>query len=302
MVAIVSHDAGGAEILSSWAKLRSVPFCLVLGGPAKKIFERKLGAIKCLPLEQAIRTADWILCGTSWQSDLERKAVILAKESGKKVISFIDHWVNYPERFMSYGNLVLPDEIWVGDQDAEKLAAELFPDTRVQLQDNPYFAELKLELEKISRPDETDDQGILLYVCEPIREHALLQHGDERYWGFTEEEALSFFLENTAALGSTIKEIRIRPHPSEDPEKYRWSTINNSLNIVISAKKSLIEEIVSANTIVGCESMAMVVGLLAGKRVISSIPQGGKICGLPQAGIEHLQQLIKAPHKTDLNA
>jgi hypothetical protein len=293
MVAIVSHDAGGAEILSSWAKLRSEAFCLVLGGQAKKIFERKLGTIKCLPLEQAIQTADWILCGTSWQSDLERKAVILARESGKKVISFLDHWVNYTERFISHGNLALPDEIWVGDQYAEKLAKELFPNTLVLLQDNPYFAELKLELEKISRPDETSDQGILLYVCEPIREHALLQHGDERYWGFTEEEALSFFLENIAALGNTIKEIRIRPHPSEDPEKYHWSTFNNNMKIVISAKKSLIEEIVSANTIVGCESMAMVVGLLAGKRVISSIPQGGKICGLPQAGIEHLQQIIK---------
>jgi hypothetical protein len=39
-------------------------------------------------------------------------------------------------------------------------------------------------------------------------------------------------------------------------------------------------------------SMAMVVGLLAKKRVISTIPPGGKKCGLPQDAVEHLQDLV----------
>ncbi|MGB1984427.1 MAG: hypothetical protein ACPHOH_03080, partial [Porticoccaceae bacterium] len=44
---------------------------------------------------------------------------------------------------------------------------------------------------------------------------------------------------------------------------------------------------------VGCESMAMVVGLLAKKRVISAIPPGGRPCQLPQPAIENLQQLVE---------
>lgn len=293
MVALVCHDAGGAEILSSWAKLQSDEFCRVTEGPARKIFDRKLGTGESLELEQAIQKSDWLLCGTSWQSDLERRAVSLGRRSGKKVISFIDHWVNYPERFIIDGNLVLPNEIWVGDTDAEIIAKNAFPDTPVVLQNNPYFSELKAQLQNISRTQTEKDLKTILYVCEPIREHALLQHGDEHYWNYTEEEALNFFLENVAVLGVKVKEIQVRPHPSEESSKYFWSTANQNFTVVIGGKRSLLEEIVAADIIVGCESMAMVVALLDHKRVISSIPPGGKACGLPQKAIEHLQNLVK---------
>jgi hypothetical protein len=293
MVALVCHDAGGAEILSSWAKLQSEEFCRVIEGPASKIFDRKLGAGESLELEQAIQKSDWILCGTSWQSDLERRAVTLGRRSGKKVISFIDHWVNYPERFIIDGNLVLPDEIWVGDVDAEIIAINVFPNTPIVLQNNPYFLELKDQLKNISRSQTENDFKTILYVCEPIREHALLQHGDELYWGYTEEEALNFFLENIDVLGIKVKEIQLRPHPSEEQSKHLWSTANKNFNVVIGGKRSLLEEIVAADIIVGCESMAMVVALLDHKRVISSIPPGGKACGLPQKAIEYLQNLVK---------
>ena len=43
-VAIVSHDAGGAELISSYVKRKIDNIYLyVLSGPAVKIFERKLG-------------------------------------------------------------------------------------------------------------------------------------------------------------------------------------------------------------------------------------------------------------------
>ena len=293
MVALVCHDAGGAEILSSWAKLQSEEYCRVTGGPASEIFDRKLGICESLDLEQAIQKSDWLLCGTSWQSDLEKRAITLGRRSGKKVISFIDHWVNYPERFIIDGRLILPDEIWVGDIDAEIIAAKEFPVTPIVLQNNPYFSELKAQLENISRTQTEKDLKTILYVCEPIREHALLQHGDEYYWGYTEEDALKFFLENVAVLGVKVKEIQVRPHPSEVSSKYFWSSTNQNFNVVIGGKRSLLEEIVAADIIVGCESMAMVVALLDHKRVISSIPPGGKACGLPQKAIEHLQNLVK---------
>jgi hypothetical protein len=293
MVALVCHDAGGAEILSSWAKLQSEEYCRVTEGPATNIFDRKLGIGESLELEQAIQKSDWLLCGTSWQSDLEKRAVTLCKQSGKKVISFIDHWVNYPERFIIDGRLVLPDEIWVGDVDAEKIAENSFPDTPIVLQNNPYFIELKALLENISRTQTENDLKTILYVCEPFRDYALLQYGDEHYLGYTEEQALNFFLENVAVLGVKVKEIQVRPHPSEESSKYFWCTANQNYNVVIGGKKTLLEEIVAADIIVGCESMAMVVALLDCKRVISCIPRGGKACGLPQKSIEHLQNLVK---------
>jgi hypothetical protein len=59
-------------------------------------------------------------------------------------------------------------------------------------------------------------------------------------------------------------------------------------------------QILEADVVVGCESMAMIVGLLANKRVISSIPLGGRLCQLPHAQIEHLQVLVNK-HRGSLN-
>ena len=63
--------------------------------------------------------------------------------------------------------------------------------------------------------------------------------------------------------------------------------------IAESSNKTLLEQIIEADIVVGCESMGMVVGLLAKKRVISSIPKEGRSCSLPQSNIEHLQILVK---------
>lgn len=292
MIAIVSHDAGGAEILSSWLRRCAEPYCLVLDGPAKGIFQRKLGDYCILPLSEAIKRSDWVLCSTSWQSSLERQAISQAKVAGKKVVAFLDHWVNFEQRFQEQGVAVYPDEIWVGDVEAERIAQEVFPGTLIVLQSNPYFEDLQIELEKIKIAPCDSKQCSVLYVCEPIREHALLQYGDERYWGYTEEEALQFFLKELSVLGCSVSKIKIRPHPSESKTKYDWVRRNTSLAIEIGGGKTLLEEIVEADVVVGCESMAMVVGLLAKRRVISSIPPGGKSCRLPHPEIEYMELLI----------
>ena len=67
MICIVSHDAGGAEILSSLIWQRGFECQYVLAGPALKIFQRKLGSVDTRLLQEAILGADWLLCGTSWQ-------------------------------------------------------------------------------------------------------------------------------------------------------------------------------------------------------------------------------------------
>ena len=292
MIAIVSHDAGGAEILSSWIRQNPQPCCLALGGPAISIFQRKLGDFENIPLADAIERCDWVLCGTSWQSDLERQAIALARIATKKVIAFLDHWVNYPERFKLDGETLLPNEIWVGDVDAKNIARKIFPYVKVILTANPYLEDLQFELKALQKSSNYSKQCSVLYLCEPIREHALLAYGDERYWGYTEEDAIQFFLENIDALGGNVNRIQIRPHPSEIKNKYDWVKKENSLVDELDSTKSLIEQIVEADIVVGCESMAMVVALMAKKRVISSIPPGGRECSLPQDGVEYLHVLV----------
>lgn len=298
MIAVISHDAGGAEIISSWLSQNSEPFKLVLGGPAVTIFQNKLGEYKNYPLESAIRNSDWVLCGTSWQSSLEKLAIVKAKLAGKRVVAFLDHWVNYHERFVFDGAILLPDEIWVTDLYAQKIANNIFPSLKVVLNPNPYFADLHLKIQSLQPKKIQLGKYSILYVCEPIREHALLAFGNEFHWGYTEETALGFFLKNINAVGRKVTEIRIRPHPSEIRGKYDWVQQENTLVTEVMSSKSLIEQIVEADAVVGCGSMAMVVALLAKKRVISSIPPGGKPCELPHSEIEHLQDLVHSHKET----
>jgi hypothetical protein len=126
-----------------------------------------------------------------------------------------------------------------------------------------------------------------------MREHGLLHYGDERYFGYTEEEAVQYFLENLRFITSDIQRIVIRAHPSEPAQKYAWARDRVSVRVDVSEGSPLIEDIAAADIVVGCESMAMVVALLAGKRVISAIPPGGHPCALPHPEIELLQNLNK---------
>ena len=295
MICICSHDAGGAEILSSYARQQDLDYVYSLGGPALKIFARKIEQLESIPLEDAIQQSDWVLCGTSWQSDLEWQAIAIARTLGKRSVAFLDHWVNYRERFVREGETHLPDEIWVGDAQAETMARQIFPELSIRLIENPYFNDLRRELAQLTRPPEpTPDNLRVLYVCEPLREHALREYGNERYWGYTEEDALRYFLSNLNALKKPVSRIVIRPHPSETTEKYDWAKREFNLPIVSGGTRNLFAEVAECDVVVGCESMAMVVGLLAERRVISCIPPGGKSCALPQPEIEHLQLLIRS--------
>lgn len=291
-VAVVSHDAGGAEILSSWMNRDFCRASVVVAGPAEAIFRRKCPQAEFLPLEEALTKCSWVLCGTGWQSGFERQAIAWGRAMGKKTVAFLDHWVNYRERFDEAGRSVLPDEIWVGDTEAERIARTLFDGTPVFLQPNPYVEDLLAEIARIQTSNSRSAASRVLYVCEPVADHALAQYGNERHWGYTEHDALRFFLKNVAVLGQSIDVIIIRPHPSERADKYHWAQGLVPLPIAFGGQKTLIEEILACDIVVGCESMAIVVGLLAGKRVISAIPPGGRSCQLPHRNIEHMRLLV----------
>jgi hypothetical protein len=294
-VCIVSHDAGAAEILASYISRNDNDFdgLFVLAGPAIKVFERRIGKIKIANLEEAIRSCDWCLCGTSWQSDLEWQAIRQARDAGKRTIVFLDHWTNYRERFIRRGISNLPDEIWVGDIDAQRIASHIFVSSPIKFVDNPYFKDCQDKLTLISNPKFARVvETTVLYVCEPIAKHALTKYGDERYWGYTEHDALQYFLENISVLNEPVKKVIIRPHPSEPIDKYSYVRKRFPDLIELGGSMTLLEEISQSQIVVGCETMAMVIGLLGQRRVISCIPPGGKACSLPQKEIEHISQLI----------
>jgi hypothetical protein len=153
---------------------------------------------------------------------------------------------------------------------------------------------LKEEVDRAGRRVTADcAQGLaVLYVSEPLRDCGIRQHGNERYFGYTEDDALRFFLSHADLLGAPVRRLVIRTHPSEDKDKYAWVLDGADVPIFFGTEDSLAAEIAQCDVVVGCESMAMVAGLLAGKRVVSCIPPGGRSCPLPHREIEHLARLL----------
>jgi len=292
-VAVICHDSGGAEILSSYLARSSIPPLLVLDGPAVGVFERKLRGIEQTHLDDALNRAAWVLAGTSWQSDLEWNAIERARRAGRFTVAFLDHWINYEERFVRRGQRVLPDEIWVGDQYAAEIARATFASHSIKVLENPYFEDVRREFAalKVANSPRHFAKRVL-YVCEPMREHGLRHYGDERYFGYVEEEAVQYFLDHVNGIAPRVERVVIRSHPSEPAGKYAWTLQQRRFKVELSRNGPLIGEIAAADVIVGCESMAMVVALIGGKRVISAIPPGGRSCALPHPQIEKLQELI----------
>jgi len=299
MICIVSHDAGGAEILASYAKHVNGPWLFSLAGPAIKVFASKLGSVGSLMLEEAIERADEVLCGTSWQSDLEWQAIALSRKMGKRSIAFLDHWVNYQERFFRAGVQHLPDEIWVGDVHAEALASAEFPSIPIRLVPNPHFEDIRAQvanLKKASNDSMHSNQQKCkaLFVCENISEHAQMQHGDPRYWGYTEFDAIEYFFENITALQTEIPSVTIRPHPSDPAGKYDHVIAQYPQLARLSSGQPLLADIAAADVVVGCESMALVIAVQCGRRVVSCIPLQKVTLKLPFSEIEIFSTLVRS--------
>ena len=146
-ITAVSHDAGGAELISNYLKnKKKVQF--VLKGPAKKIFKNNIKNPHLISLKKALNNSELVICGTSAFSDLEKKAIIQCRKNKIKVVSWLDSWTNYKERFLLNNCLNLPDEIWVSDNYAYKKAKNIFQNVKILKKKNYYLKNIKEELKK----------------------------------------------------------------------------------------------------------------------------------------------------------
>ena len=294
-VGIVSHDAGGAENISHWAKLQKYQFLFCIEGPAQLVFKRNLGNYKNTDIQDVVRKSDWIICGSSWQSNLEKIAVREAKLHKKKTVVFLDHWVNYEIRFEMNGQRVLPDEIWVGDEIAEKMAKEIFKSAEIKMIINPYFEYIKRRISFTKEEPQLNNNKSykVLFIGENRIGYCKKNFNNINDWPYTEKEALKYFIENASCLDIKIKEIKIRPHPSEEISNYAWAKNRYKIISQISKDNELFKDIEDYEIIVGCDSMALVIGILCKKIVISSIPPCSEKCNLPFSEIIHLNKYSK---------
>lgn len=287
-LAVVAHDAGAANLITAWCKnIQYHKLRVKLAGPAKCIWETAFGRYNEIELCKLLNGVDVLLTGTSFSSCLEHRAREIAKRHKIHNIAVLDHWVNYPERFIRNGVQILPDEIWVTDAYALRLAKDCFPNLTITLKPNIYLEKIVSKVKSFHQQGEHNTSNVL-YVLEPIRQR----------WSNSELpgefQALNFFVQNAEYLGlksNTV--ITLRPHPSDQKNKYDWWVkLQKNMNIKVDTISSLERLIASADLVLGCESYAMVVSVACGKKTMSTLPPQAPRCRLPNKAIMHLREIV----------
>lgn len=281
-VAVVCHDAGATHPLLAWLRQASntaagIELRAVMAGPAATLWPRYFpNTPVAASLQEALAGATTLMTGTGWASHLEHQARRLACDQGLRSIAWLDHWVNYRPRFERDGEIILPDELWVTDDEAAKEAARCFPGTPIRQVPNFY---LNAQLQAIRAPDRTN---AVLYLLEPARST----------WGKAEPgefQALNYFIANLDRLGLPADTtIVLRPHPSEDPDKYRaWIDLHPHARL--DSSRELSDALNTCGWVAGMESYALTVALAAHRRVVCTLPPWAPACRLPHRGLIHLK-------------
>lgn len=276
---IVCNDAGAANILFSWIRYSSKPTLIFASGPALNILKRDhelLNKVQIVDsVDELISQCSKLITGTGWQTDQEISAVQSARLQDKYVISVIDHWTNYKDRFLLKGKLVLPDEIWVTDIWALKIARKEFSEIQIKLQLNTYATDLIRQIKSVEPIPRK-----LLYIAEPIRSP---QNRPEK----SELEAFKYFLNNAPneKIDLANYEIHVRPHPSQNKFFFDdWKEFFPGL-VIDSGIQPLAQALGEASIIVGMYSYALSISAQAGKKTISAVPEWREFFTLPNTDI-----------------
>ncbi len=288
-IAIVAHDAGAANILIEWLKASDVHLVRAhMAGPAEKLWKQAFPSRSIVTLEKSLDGAAQLVSGTGWESTLEHEARRKARSLGIPVVAVLDHWVNYRQRFIRDGEEVLPDDIWVSDDYALEIAQSEFGRVSVHKFSNCYL-EVQVDAIRELGPGIANPQAHrILYALEPIRLE--WETADSRPGEF---QALDFFVDNLDALGiaGDVK-IRLRPHPSDPPGKYdEWLACQSNLPVKLAPDEPIANAVAWSNTVAGCESYVLIIGVEAGRRTISTLPPWGNRLRLPQTEIIRLCDL-----------
>tara|TARA_A100001015_G_scaffold97363_1_gene108072 strand:- start:2455 stop:3318 length:864 start_codon:yes stop_codon:yes gene_type:complete len=269
-ILVVSHDPGGAQILSSYIKKKKINCHYLLSGPAIEIFRSKLKNIKNHKKDFK-KKFDLLITGTSDKNKSEVKYLRMARVKGIYSISFLDSWVNYKRRFKLLNRHYYPNEMIVHDANSLKIAKKVFKKkTKITKINNPYLSSFKIK--------NTKKNNYLIYLSSNF--------DVTKKFNTTDKSLFINFLKKIDEYikNQNIKTIIIKNHPSEKSNKYDFiKKIKTKGFKLRQAKKyqNLEDLLKDSKHVAGFDTMGLVVGKLLKNFVInlkfkgykSSIPE-----------------------------
>ncbi len=278
-ILIVSHDAGGGNLLAYWcARWQSrANLIYMVSGPALEIFKSINLAKVCIEDYPSPASVDFVVTSTGWQSNFEYDTIKWAKQHHLPCASYLDHWVNYENRFRRGGVSLYPDEIWVGDQDARNLATEVFNFKRMKLRfiRNQYFCELKRQVEFLSTIADS-----VLICLEPIRN------------GISYSDVYLHLVQYLANSKYRVMKVVIRDHPSgtDTGLELLKSLLDPKFDVTVS-QNTLWQDLSGSCAVVGYQSSVLAYACYLKLTAISYFPIEKTEPKLPHDNIEYIYDI-----------
>ena len=272
MICLVSHDVGGAELLSCWAKHKKKKFLYCIKGPALKVYKKNIKGFKNSSARDIKKKITKIITSTSKISDHEINFLKYGINKKIKTISIIDHWIDYKVRFIKNKKKTLPNEIWVTDKFAYNIAKKTF-NLKVVKKKNYYIESI---VKDYNKKKNLFKNKFVLYLSG--RGNLVL-----------EKKRILYFLKFKRIFEQKKLKILIKLHPSENKKKYNWLKKTFPRDIILDSKSSLKDLLLKSKYVIGCNSMAMVAGIFLGKKVFDALPPNDEKNKLPFRQIKKLK-------------
>lgn len=277
---ISANDSGGANQIYYWylKNIKKYHFYFYLSGPAKKIFNKK--NITKKKLRNLV--FDRIITGTSINSDTEKKIRFYFKKH-KRVIAFLDHYINYKVRFFYNGDYFYPNEIWCLDKYSLLKCKNIFKNIKIKLIKNYYKTEFLNYIKKQKHKNSVRLKA--LYLSEPFL---------NKKYKANEKEIIKKLIKFLKVTSTKILTIRL--HPSE--KFMRFITLKKmiasqyKIKVKLDKNKTLFNSLINNKFIIGIESYALVISVLGKKRTFSLLPYKKFKSSLPYKSIVSVNNYI----------
>jgi len=288
LIGVVCKDAGAANQIASYIMNNPGQYIFALQNPATSIFTEILGHVENTELDEVVKLSDEILTGSGWTSDFEWRGIREGRKNNKKVITHLDHWNNYRERFIRNFELNLPEELWVSDAYSLQIATLLFASTKIIRKPDYYLQAQIVRINEI-RASEIQEERIekskVLFISEPLLDSTELGYLAQIDLG----NVLKLeFLDLIDKSPNNNFEIRVRPHPSELRREAETRSLTGTVGL--SPGASLSGDLAWADYVVGMDSYALYVADNARIPTVSIASWLGREITIPRGNIKFLQK------------
>jgi hypothetical protein len=251
-------------------------------------------------LDYALTMADVVVTGTCLGDGIDKLATRMARNSGLTVISIVEHWSWFQERFRGFSEIHMPDMLLVNDVIALESAikAGLAPSS-LRVVGNPVLENLARANKKkgVSTRRSIAGHRTIVFVSESLADDK--QSGRLPNITVTEYDVLNAILVGRRA----IDKVMVKLHPTENPSKFDY--LGDEIEILAHTSIEEIAEV--ADVVVGLGSILLLELAALGCSVISvdhisDVSFIGDRTGATHSAssMEELRRLIDSPPIPDV--